>query len=288
MDQIAGSGVRGTGVPTNITVEALHEATYLESSGTAESPLAEYAAAVNAGDANNAIINQIDTSLKELNAHKFIPMVTRARDACVAIALYAGDGIVAKITKDTELNGLRPKDGGFTPLPGVLPPIYTEKSGQYVVEIFPWIDTKNIDQKCVDEMQAYLAQFNLKMKEKDAKPNNIGRLPDHTLAVLDGNAVERIDKNKPVDTTGIHQWQDKVFSQFGALYTRDPETLISDNPDFKQSFSKYTHIKNPKLQNLTQSETTTEIPPEQMPRGLRQRLTQWWKGAEKDHGREPE
>ena len=147
-------------------------------------------------------------------------MVYSARQASIAAVFYVGDGIVVKVTEPSYLpEELRSTafPGAATHLSGVIPPIHSEDVAGYKVEIFPWIDHTRIGDQQVEEMAATLASYNLKFKSGDGRADNVGRLPDGTLAVLDGNAVEVLDRTKNV--TGMHQWHSKILQQFGPLYT---------------------------------------------------------------------
>jgi hypothetical protein len=164
------------------------------------------------------LLAEIAAEFEKHNAFQFIPLVTTASEANVAIALYAGDGIVMKITKSTEFHGTRGAiPGAYTALPYVLPPITSTNIGEYTVEMFPWVNTFNITDRDVETLSHDLAKYNLAFHPKDAKPNNIGKLPDGSLVVLDGDAVGIKDRTKPVPTYAINQWLDKVYSQFGPL-----------------------------------------------------------------------
>lgn len=235
--------------------------------------LADMVAAQAATTKHSNLISKIESAFAKWNVKKFVPLITRSMEANVAVAMYAGDGIVAKITKATEFSGARPMPGVYTPLPGVLPPIASVNVDGYVVEVFPWVNTKNIDQRDVEKMSAFLAERNMKFYEKDAKPNNIGKLPNGDLVVLDGNAVTVLDNSKPVPTHATNAWQDLVYKQFTPLYEmKDLSKLVSDNPNFAMTYSPLMAKYKPEMKDVTDSRKVEGVAPGQVPEGVKRRF----------------
>lgn len=253
---------------SNITVESLHRSSFrepavIEHEHNFGMEFQSMVAAQQGMGRQEKLLTAIAAELEKYNAHHFIPLVTTASEANVAIALYAGDGIVMKITKSTEFSGTRGSiPGAYTALPYVLPPITSTNIGEYTVEMFPWVNTFNITDKDVETLRDDLAKYNLAFHPKDAKPNNIGKMPDGSLVVLDGDAVGIKDSSKPVPTYAINQWQDKVYSDFGPLYrAKDPATLISNKPDFSLSFSPLVKSSKPAMKQVDSAQDIASIPP---------------------------
>jgi hypothetical protein len=190
--------------------------------------------------AHSATITQLTQALGEMGVHKVVPMMINATKANIAIALYCGDGIVAKITTRRFLsNALRPRgfEGSALMLPEVLPPLRSKDVGDFSVELFPWIDRNNVNAEDVQAIKKRLKTSNLEFKRGDDRTDNIGLLPgsEHRAAVLDTDAVQKIEGSDPVPTSNIHQWHSEIIKRFEPLY--QAEKLVSENPNFEEAYS---------------------------------------------------
>lgn len=182
--------------------------------------LRQYAIASAAPSKNNAISVISDYLRKTFNAREFVPMVTSSKQANIAAVFYAGDGIVVKVTERRFLpTEHRPFQGGFTVMPDVLFPMHSVDIGDYKVEVFPWVDRKNITDDDVEIIKETMKKNNLEFSRGDGRPDNVGRLPNGRLVVLDGNAVQQIDYTIPIPTSSINRWTQEVFNSFSPLYT---------------------------------------------------------------------
>ncbi|MDX1975164.1 MAG: hypothetical protein SFT92_05760 [Rickettsiales bacterium] len=193
-------------------------------------------------DARKEVMRALTEELAKYNMKNFIPLTRATSQSSVAGVLYAGDGIVAKITDKSYLPpNIRPMNGVYTKLPGVLPPMISfEKSG-FIVEIYPWIDTKSVGINDVEKMKKYLSSHNLRFQQNDDRIDNVGRLPNGKLAILDANAVEVIDPSQPIDTKAVHEWTAEVYKNFGRLYGdiekgESHPKLVGNSPDFTPRF----------------------------------------------------
>ncbi|NBX03376.1 MAG: hypothetical protein EBR02_04830 [Alphaproteobacteria bacterium] len=216
----------------NTTVEALSRHT---PDGDGIHALAALATHTNE---KNALIDSFAELLSSYNMKQFIPLSRRNQQSSAAMVFYAGDGIVAKITHDSCLTTeLRPNNDKHIIYPYVIPPITSQRIGHYFVETFPLIDRLNISDQDVASVEKMLNEHNLTFKRKDDRLDNIGRLPNGKLAVLDADAVELLDPEKPA--TGMMDWLREVHNNFGDLYKKHkikqekPFPLVSENPDFK-------------------------------------------------------
>lgn len=198
------------------------------------------------GELENLVQNQLNVVSdknpkiiieKELNDildnRKYIPLTKNVRQSSIAIAVYAGDGLVAKVTNTTYLTPFRPLSGMATTLPRVLAPIITRKVDDYYIEIFPWIDQSKVSYDDVSVLSNELLDMGLAFCNGDARVDNVGRLPDGTLTVLDGNAVQIVEfqnedsKREFEDTVNLRQmrWYRKLDKNFPELYA----ALSKDN-----------------------------------------------------------
>lgn len=158
---------------------------------------------------------QVIDELAQMKQTKFINLVKHQDDARIAMALYAGDGIVTKITPQ----GYGPTD----PLPFVLPALTrrrvegTERSGEFIIENFPCLTVSQSEQD-VKTMRGLLAGCGLVFAEQDDRPGNIGIMPDGSLAILDGNAVRMGNAERAVVAAQLKTWNDKISHLYPELY----------------------------------------------------------------------
>lgn len=215
-------------------------------------------------DKYNAQIAPITNLLAKLHMHQFVSLVQTDDQASMAIALNAGDGIVAKITDSSYI----PK--ADEPLPGQLPPIHRFNIGAFVVEIFPWVNRHHITQMHVTKMATELAKYGLRFKAGDDRPDNIGTMPNGELVVLDGDALQPIP-NSPISPEERKQkwdqWLEHVHTIFNPLYSYEfynhEQALVGESPVFDEQFS-------PLIQKKKGAEITADA--SQHPSNLWQRL----------------
>lgn len=193
---------------------------------------------------HNAVSRQLkDTRLQEnvlkclarLGQTRFIDLTAQYGIAEISIALYAGDGVVTKITPQRFM-----AKGNF---PFVVPPFHSEEiESGIVIANYPYVSTKGINEQDVEYMRTMLAEFGLRFRRGDDRPDNVGRLPDGTLAVIDGNALEvtsrGIDREKVQQAS--EEWTQKIQDMYPELYAPDFHHRQSKDTDFTlRSIGKY-------------------------------------------------
>lgn len=204
---------------------------------------------------------------EKLHLHRFTSLVPNARHANTAVVLYAGDGIVVKIT-----------DRDFVPekfMPCQLPPLRRYYVNGFTVEVFPWLDTHAITPKDVDAMREELKTYGFEFKAGDDRTENLGRLPDGTCAILDGDAIKfTLHEREMMD---VYRWMFDIFKELDPLYTTEPVNgdkeiaLVSENPDFNLRFSPL--IKNTsRIEQIDGVQETASAPPNRVRRWLANKL----------------
>ena len=181
---------------------------------------------------NRDLFTQIEITniLAKEGLHRFINLAEGGQ-AQISLALYAGDGIVVKITPSSSL----PVD----PLPRVLFPFAkslvteSEKAGRFVIEKFPCLSVSKSMQDVAD-VRADLAKHHLVFASQDDRPNNIGRLADGSLAVLDGDAVRHApEMGRNSLSAALRDWQTHVSKVYPDLYSGTYLYSQSDKTDFR-------------------------------------------------------
>lgn len=192
-------------------------------------------------DPNNEAIRKLNSvqmqvalisTLGEMGQRKFIPLVHERDRSRISFALYAGDGVVTKVTPEIYMV--------HEAMPFVVPPFAQKHinnddamSGALVIENYPYIDTKSVAESDVKAMRALLDAHGMRFREQDDRADNIGRLPDGTLAVLDSNAVMFKEGYDPVKLAqDVQQWQKKIATIYPAFYAQGYSFKQTDKTDF--------------------------------------------------------
>lgn len=176
-------------------------------------------------DAQTDIIN----GLKNLGQTRFINLVQNPLHAKNAIVLYAGDGVVTKITSADYICSYQ--------YPLVVPPfkqIYVKTrgmAGEFVIENFPFLGEANsVPSNAVQSMNDDLIGFGLRFSDQDGRLDNIRVLANGRLAIIDGNAVQdRGDVDAETRRRQSQDWADML----GEVYPR----LYKNKHEFRQSGS---------------------------------------------------
>lgn len=170
-------------------------------------------------------------ALAELRQTGFINLVQVRDHARIAMALYAGNGIVTKITPQNYMPRRK--------FPFVLFPFQSRQViiddilPSFVIENFPYLDVATVSDSDVDAMRSMLDSCGLRFSDEDDRVRNIGRLPDKSLAILDGDAVEPIrGRSQERASEQLRLWQEKVRSLYPRLYAPGFEYVQSATTNY--------------------------------------------------------
>lgn len=174
--------------------------------------------------------------------HRFVPLVGAGSNSRISLPLYAGDGLVVKITPQRY----EPRQ----PMPYVLPPLLNQSvSGQYSdywLTALPMVQRADITADDVADMAKKLKDVGYGFKEQDDRPDNLGRLPGSDLCIIDQGAVQSLRMvNAPKNATD--QWLQHVYDIYGDVYDGQklrPQTSQTDF-DFNPMPSQKTLITLP-------------------------------------------
>ena len=157
--------------------------------------------------------NKVDQVLHGWGQKRFVPLINVNSSSQISLPLYAGDGVVAKVTPARYENK--------TPKPLVLPAIKarTVESDyvEYHIQLFPFVTTGNIARDEVEVMRKQLDEVGYRFANGDDRPDNLGRLPGGGLVVLDYGATEPKPGHR-TRTSDTDEWLKKVHDLYGPLY----------------------------------------------------------------------
>ncbi|MBV6632858.1 MAG: hypothetical protein KI792_07485 [Alphaproteobacteria bacterium] len=175
----------------------------------------------------------VEGVLDSWGQRRFEPLINVNSSAQISIPLYAGDGLVAKVTP------ARYED--TTPKPFVLPAIQrkTIESDyvEYHVQMFPFVATGGLGKVDVEHMRRQLDEAGYEFANGDDRPDNLGRLPGGELVVVDHGAVQpkRGHRAQPSDA---NEWLTKVHQIYGPLYGPDGVKPQSEETKFDRRPAK--------------------------------------------------
>lgn len=173
-------------------------------------------------------------ALHDMGQHRFVSMVNRDDKTGIAVPLYAGDGIVTKITESSHACGREV-------FPLVLPPFKErlvrckDHVGDIAIESFPFVERRSVSEADVGIMRRQLAAYGLGFRDGDDRPDNLGRLPNGSLVVLDGGAVMQTKWDAATNeliARGKREWQDVMLRTYPALYAPGADYSQSDITSF--------------------------------------------------------
>ena len=168
---------------------------------------------------------------------RFVPLISVYSSSQISLPLYAGDGLVAKVTPARFEN--------TTPKPFALPAIRSKTIEsdyvQYHVQLFPFVTTGNISAEEVEAMRRQLDEVGYRFANGDDRPDNLGRRPGGELVVLDHGATEPKPGHRP-RLGEAEAWVNKIHALYGTLYQPDGVKPQRDTTSF---------VKRPALSTMT-------------------------------------
>ncbi|MBP7252529.1 MAG: hypothetical protein KBA75_03480 [Alphaproteobacteria bacterium] len=159
---------------------------------------------------------KVAKALSAFGQERFINLVEGPNaQGAIAVTLYAGDGIVTKVT-----------DAGYvgnTMLPFVVPAFASvhvpmELGPGVVIQSFPYLP-RPADQQHIEQMRAQMRPLGLYFAEQDDRPDNARLLVDNTPASVDGDAIRvQWDANAAVLQPAAKAWHEKFKKIYPVLY----------------------------------------------------------------------
>lgn len=181
--------------------------------------------------ANVADQMKVEAALSHDGQSRFINLVEGpGAQGAISVTLYAGDGVVTKIT-----------DAGYTGstmLPFGIPPFRTlhvpmELGPGVVVRSFPYLP-RRADDEHVEQRRRDMRPLGMRFADGDDRPDNLRLLIDGTSAVIDDGAVQlEWNANRAVLEPAAKAWQDKLKKIYPVLYAEGFRFQQHDFTDFR-------------------------------------------------------
>ena len=148
----------------------------------------------------------------ELGQRLLINLSTSYDRSRIALAMYAGDGLVVKINPVDYSDKL-----GSVPL--LLPSISRRRIegnvGDFIVKTYPWLRPSSVSRSEIEAMKGRIARYGLRFNEGDDKPSNIHHLPDAggTLVGIDSDMFGLLPGEQLGDGD-VNQWLEVIKNLF--------------------------------------------------------------------------
>lgn len=178
---------------------------------------------------------------KRLGYTRFYNLTHSFSQSKVALAMYVGNGLVAKIIPQSELS----TENMIYHLPAIHSEQFSGEYDTFSIKFYPWL-SKDLNQpNDVEKMRNTMASLNISFIEGDDALRNIRHIPDQnaTLVGIDSNMFIFNKQAKPIDSKLLSAWHKYVHSVF-PIYDDAalPRQDVGENVVFTTLFNRDTNI----------------------------------------------
>lgn len=220
-------------------------------------------------DRSYSVVSQISKVLSQYGQKKFIHLGSGFREAMVAIALYCGNGLVAKVIPSSCSDNLpdiveEGKGRAMFLLPSIRSIDVKGNSPvcDFKIKYYPFIANSNITKEDVEGYRKKIKNFGLDIKDGDEKLINFKRLPDKngTIVGIDADMLYTYDRLKfEGQEEEIFKWLNHLQKLF-PIYNSKEIYPQNSNTDF--SFESMLACKEAKFldyNNIQKAESKKEL-----------------------------
>lgn len=159
--------------------------------------------------------DEIITAFKDMGQFQVTPLSSKFADARVALAFYAGNGIVAKVIPDTFYENV---DDVHAIPPITSDTVYTEM-GKFIIDTYPFIEKGDIKARDVEDTRSRLSNIGLTFNNEYGNSRNLHRMPDRngTVVSIDSGNFIREDSDLQPETLKEqwHAYMTEIFPIYG-------------------------------------------------------------------------
>lgn len=195
---------------------------------------------------NADALNEVVKAIHALGQKKLINLAHSYDESRIALAFYAGDGLVVKVIPQ---NYLGPSDV-IMHLPAISETTATGESNDnqdtFLIKTYPWVPPGEVTAKDIQEMRQRLSKIGLFFNAGDDRARNIHRLPnaEQTLIGIDSAMYEWEKGAKDVDDTLRNAWH-KFIHKLYPIYDHG-----SIKPQSAATNFNFVSIHDPAAENL--------------------------------------
>lgn len=168
--------------------------------------------------------------LKEVGQTQFINLTHRYDEGKIALALYAGDGIVTKIIPSDYFDKSEP----VFSIPAITSETLNTEENRYLINTYPWLEPSPENNDTVRRMQAIIDDVGMRFQSGDGHPRNIHMMPDlrQTLAGIDSD-MYHVNPDGDAATPELqNMWRDYIETMF-PIYKTGEIPKQTDETDFR-------------------------------------------------------
>jgi hypothetical protein len=193
-----------------------------------------YNEAVRRIDPSPAIQDALAQKLDELGQYRFINLTHNTDQSRIALAMYAGDGIVVKIIPANYLG----QPNAIYHVPSIsshrVKVDYKDFAGEeqhdeFVIKTYPWIAPGGIEPADVEEFTRHVAKVGMSINEGDAHPKNIHRLPGTSRMIGIDSAMYNLTHASFTEKmeNGWHDYMHQLYPIYDIGYV-DPQSAATN------------------------------------------------------------
>lgn len=183
---------------------------------------------------------RVTDHLKSMGQHHLINLTHTYDEACMALAFYAGNGIVAKVIPEDFFDHSKPVYQ--------MPPITYDRIANddecsgLIVATYPWLAQSLITMRDLDQHQITINSLGMDFGNGDKSDKNFRRIPDRngTITSIDSSAYKGVNNGKTTPPHAYTAWHDAYIPEIYPIY-KTGEILPQDN---KTDFT-FKSIHNP-------------------------------------------
>lgn len=183
------------------------------------------------GRSEQDVIN-VHRALRSMGQGRFINLSRSFPVSATVLALYAGDGIVAKVIGERELSHV---NDVIYHIPAIKKDIVEGQEERYHIRLYPWINPGNVSQDRVNGFAGMLQQrYGLGFNPGDAYPKNVHTLPDRTgtLVGIDSHMYHVVKTGMTISDRELSAWHSYMHSLF-PIYDVGDVAPQNDNTSFE-------------------------------------------------------
>ncbi len=166
----------------------------------------------------------VHRALKTMGQSKFINLSRSFPVSATVLALYAGDGIVAKVIGERELSHV---NDVVYHVPSIKKEVVEGREERFHIRLYPWVNPSDVTQDMVGTFQGMmLNRYGLGFNAGDAYPKNVHRLPDQTgtFVGIDSHMYHEAQNGMSISPETLAAWH-------AYMHTLYPIYEIGDVPD---------------------------------------------------------
>lgn len=169
--------------------------------------------------------------LRDLGQTRFINLSRNYLHSATVLAMYAGDGIVAKVIGERELSHV---NDVIYHLPSIKKEVVEGRDERFHIRLYPWVSPGHVDQDTVERFAQTIRVYGLEFNAGDAYPKNVHTLPDRkgTSIGIDSHMYHAAQSGLKIPVEVLAAWHSYLHELYpiydtGEVPAQTPETSFA-------------------------------------------------------------